>query len=812
MFFPYHPGEERAAEAGASGDDDGVGRAAGVPGAAAAHGLPPEGRAADGAHGLPRGAADQPRVAQAIRAGSDALLLPAAGKLPQPTPTLQPYGGWGARAAAAASLSGTGCRPSLRRPRAAPATIAGRVRRDGPRPVPGRGVGISQRVSSERVCGDRASQGAVGALLRDAQAARWFARGASLLGVRLALTVALKLSEHLRGRVEKMLAAGGEQRWGVYQPGGGRDERGAHSARRRHEPFVGEFGKRFGRPCSSARSPSWAPRPSAVQRKRSRRCTPIRTSRDPRPPPATGDGRARGGACGGGPRRTQRFAYLCDGRLDVARRGWALDSSVAPSRSSTPRLLEPRPPRDVRESQLDAHLALDHGVGRRRRRRRRGGEVLSHAEYFERTLLNAVLGTQRGTTPGSMLYMLPMGSGVSRRASRARRRGTTGVMVGILLVLPGQWDRSVREVHDSVFWLSPTFAARGGGGAEHVFILQHMSSELVWSELGVRLTLTRSSAARGENGPLTTTLTVTALADDPARRPRPPLVVWLRLPSWAEGRAGARHREPPRAEPGRRRAASAAAGGGWAAAGAVLGRAGLRLEASLRWEQVKDTRAEYQLLHAALHGNLLLAGLTYGERALHAGTKLQPVPRAPQGARNALTRPPGPRCAAWGAGRRLTQRAASSQDGRMFGSCGPRTSAARLSTSGRSRLRRRRRASGARRPSTTSSLNGRSAAAATAVVHPRRCRGSDACALDGCVDGKKPFASGTPCSCTTAAPGRRCLPRRRRRCPGCGVAHGRTNGNVEADVVAARHGAAGGRRPPPTRGIRLARQRAGRHL
>ena len=43
---------------------------------------------------------------------------------------------------------------------------------------------------------------------------------------------------------------------------------------------------------------------------------------------------------------------------------------------------------------------------------------------------------------------------------------------------------------------------------------------------------------------------------------------------------------------------------------------------------MKDTRAEYQLLHAALHGNLLLAGLTYGERALQAGTKLLPVPRS----------------------------------------------------------------------------------------------------------------------------------------------------------------------------------------
>lgn len=40
--------------------------------------------------------------------------------------------------------------------------------------------------------------------------------------------------------------------------------------------------------------------------------------------------------------------------------------------------------------------------------------ALSHASYQERTLYNAVLGTQRGSNPGQMLYMMPLGSGVSK--------------------------------------------------------------------------------------------------------------------------------------------------------------------------------------------------------------------------------------------------------------------------------------------------------------------------------------------------------------------------------------------------------------
>ena len=40
--------------------------------------------------------------------------------------------------------------------------------------------------------------------------------------------------------------------------------------------------------------------------------------------------------------------------------------------------------------------------------------TLRHAAYLERALLNGVLGTQRGSVPGAMVYMYPMGGGVSK--------------------------------------------------------------------------------------------------------------------------------------------------------------------------------------------------------------------------------------------------------------------------------------------------------------------------------------------------------------------------------------------------------------
>lgn len=39
---------------------------------------------------------------------------------------------------------------------------------------------------------------------------------------------------------------------------------------------------------------------------------------------------------------------------------------------------------------------------------------VTYADYYERALTNGVLGIQRGTDPGVMIYMLPLGKGVSK--------------------------------------------------------------------------------------------------------------------------------------------------------------------------------------------------------------------------------------------------------------------------------------------------------------------------------------------------------------------------------------------------------------
>ncbi|KAF7140405.1 hypothetical protein RHSIM_Rhsim06G0098200 [Rhododendron simsii] len=42
---------------------------------------------------------------------------------------------------------------------------------------------------------------------------------------------------------------------------------------------------------------------------------------------------------------------------------------------------------------------------------------IAYAEYYERALINAILGIQRGREPGVMIYMLPLGRGVFKAIS-----------------------------------------------------------------------------------------------------------------------------------------------------------------------------------------------------------------------------------------------------------------------------------------------------------------------------------------------------------------------------------------------------------
>ena len=544
-------------------------------------------------------------------------------------------------------------------------------------------------------------------------------------------------------------------------------------------------------------------------------------ARDPRcRRPLRGDGRARGRTRGDELlRRTQRVAYFRDGRIDERRDVAGRSPARRPRRAAARReLLEPRPPRDVRESQLRCapRARSWRGAPAPTRAARRRSSSLDR-RGVERTLLNAVLGTQRGTTPGSMLYMLPMGSGVSKAGiSNAPQGHHWSDGEHHFWCCQGSGIEAFARIHDSVFWrLSPAFAARGGGGAEPSSSCSTCRAGVVWS-LGVCLTPDAQQCFAKRRRAAHDDADGDGARRRPGRRPRPPLLRMAAAAVVGRGpRAGAYH-ESLRVlsrDDGAQPVLLPAAGGHGGGRSARSRRASPRGFAPMgageghpRW---------YPLLHAALHGNLLLAGLTYGERALHAGTKLLPVPRSAAkelGNAPAAARPSPPRCQ--GAGRRLLHGLSRQEWENVWvvWTEDKRRSFVNLrSLSAPAAAACKRRATAAERRALSM---GEARRRRRPVVRPRSRRAATR-ALDGRVDGKSPFASGTLVlmhngsargggACRAAADGARA-----------------TDGGMDAANAAtwrltssrARHGGGGGDGEPPhvSRGLRLTRQRADRH-
>ena len=324
--------------------------------------------------------------------------------------------------------------------------------------------------------------------------------------------------------------------------------------------------------------------------------------------------------------------------------------------------------------------ASDAALSRAARAAGAAAHMVEHAEYYERTMLNAVLGTQRGTQPGAMLYMYPMGGGVSKASytsgSELHHWGDRNTH----WCCQGSGIEAFARLGDSVFWRpNAHFRASSGGeagvaeaGAAEaaaapateatrgrappapsalplLFVLQLISSELAWEQQGVRIVLEAdapSSRAAGE--PLTTRLRVLPHA---ATAPMD-FLLWVRVPRWAQGASakasgGLRvlngsvaagellavsftSRDAPeaaRAE-GRGEGSNGAANAaeGRRLGGRELGRLTLTWSMGLRWERVQDDRPRFQMLQAALWGPLVLAALTHGERAVDPNATLIPVP------------------------------------------------------------------------------------------------------------------------------------------------------------------------------------------
>ena len=156
-----------------------------------------------------------------------------------------------------------------------------------------------------------------------------------------------------------------------------------------------------------------------------------------------------------------------------------------------------------------------------------------------------------------------------------------------------------------------------------------MPSSLRWTEAGVRVHLRGDYPGAITGGaPLRMQIGFErigggAAGEAAASGERTALEVWVRMPAWVTAL--------------RAKASGGLTALGDASAGSLLplrlapsasGGLAVELTPEIKWEKIKDTRSQFASLHAALYGPLVLAGLTYAERALPATIALTPVPQS----------------------------------------------------------------------------------------------------------------------------------------------------------------------------------------
>ncbi|KAH0936816.1 hypothetical protein HID58_004277 [Brassica napus] len=195
---------------------------------------------------------------------------------------------------------------------------------------------------------------------------------------------------------------------------------------------------------------------------------------------------------------------------------------------------------------------------------------VSYADYYERALTNGVLGIQRGTEPGKMIYMLPLGKGVSKAVTYHG----WGTPYDAFWCCYGTGIESFSKLGDSIY-----FQEDGDGESPALYVTQYISSTLDWKSSGVLLSQTVKPVVSWDPY-----MRVTFILSSSKGGIGKESTLNLRIPVWTNSETAKN----------------------WKSGDQVT----MELPLSIRTEAIKDDRPEYASLQAILYGPYLLAGLT----------------------------------------------------------------------------------------------------------------------------------------------------------------------------------------------------------
>ncbi|TMW88862.1 hypothetical protein EJD97_017971 [Solanum chilense] len=217
---------------------------------------------------------------------------------------------------------------------------------------------------------------------------------------------------------------------------------------------------------------------------------------------------------------------------------------------------------------------------------------VAYADYYERALTNGVLGIQRGTDPGVMIYMLPLGRG----KSKARSYHNWGTQFNSFWCCYGTGIESFSKLGDSIYFEEK-------GNSPGLYIIQYIPSSLDWKSGQVLVSQKIEPAVSWDNR-LRVTITISSNGHSSGALS----TLNLRIPSWTHSsgaKATLNGKDLSLPTPGNFLAITKTWGQG--------DKITLELPMILRTEAIQDDRPEYASVQAILYGPYLLAGHSSGD-------------------------------------------------------------------------------------------------------------------------------------------------------------------------------------------------------
>ncbi|KAF9599209.1 hypothetical protein IFM89_036254 [Coptis chinensis] len=222
---------------------------------------------------------------------------------------------------------------------------------------------------------------------------------------------------------------------------------------------------------------------------------------------------------------------------------------------------------------------------------------IAYADYYERSLINGVLGIQRGREPGLMIYMLPLGRGVSKSRSFHK----WGTKFYSFWCCYGTGIESFSKLGDSIYF---------EGEGNQLYVIQFISSTLDWKSGGILINQTVETVTSW-NHALTVTLSFSTKEGTGKSS-----TLNVRIPSWTDSSgANAFLNDADLSLPTQGNFLSVSRK--WSSGDKLS----LEFPISLRTEAISDDRPESASIQAILYGPYLLAGLSSGDWNLKTETK-----------------------------------------------------------------------------------------------------------------------------------------------------------------------------------------------